>query len=224
MSQYIYIRFDIKHHGCWSSFSAHNYFDTLINIDYSTFDVLKARRLAIIRGSKDDSKAQIKSMLNNDKSIIDYEISEILTKNRYSVYIVSMLQAIESTVISKLKMHDVVLLNTNIYDGKESYEIIGTKTSKTVITSKLTDDRIHILDLVYEYVDEEKIIKILSRNVAKMLLTEKEQLILRKAKELGYLDIPKRRNLDEMAKELGTSKMNLSLSLRKILKKFSNLA
>ncbi|BFI74520.1 helix-turn-helix domain-containing protein [Sulfurisphaera ohwakuensis] len=224
MSQYIYIKFDIKHHGCWSSFSTHNYFDTLINIDYSTFDVLKARRLAIIRGSKDDGKAQIKSMLNNDKSIIDHEISEILTKNRYSIYIISMLQAIESTVIGKLKMHDVILLNTNIYDGKESYEIIGTKTLKTVISSKLTDDRIHILNLVYEYVDEEKIIKILSRNIAKMLLTEKEQLILRKAKELGYLDIPRRKNLEEIAKELGTSKMNLSLSLRKILKKFSNLA
>ncbi|QIW23831.1 bacterio-opsin activator [Sulfolobus sp. S-194] len=224
MNQYIYAKFSIKHHGCWSAFSTYSYFDTLINIDYSTFDVLKAHRLAIIRGSKDGGKAQVKSMLNNDKSIIDYEISEIFAKNRYSIYIISMLQAIESTVISKLKMQDIILLNTNIYDGKELYEIIGTKTSKTVITNKLSDNRIQILDLVYEYVDEEKIIKILSRNIVNMLLTEKEQLILRKAKELGYLDIPRRKNLEEVAKELGTSKMNLSLSLRKILKKFSSLA
>jgi hypothetical protein len=46
---------------------------------------------------------------------------------------------------------------------------------------------------------------------------------MKKARELGYFNVPRKRNLEEVAKELGVSKMNISLSLRNILKKISNL-
>ncbi|QXJ33911.1 helix-turn-helix domain-containing protein [Saccharolobus shibatae] len=222
MNEYSYIKLIVKHDGCWSAFSGSNYFDTLINIDYSNFNILKANRIAIIRGSKDDSRIQIKYMLNNDKSIIDYEISEILARNRYFIYLISMLQSADNTVINKLRISNVLFFSTNIRDGKEFYDIIGTKAIKSTLNDTLKDNRTEILDLTYEYVDEEKLIKILSRNVMNMLLTEKEQLIIRKAKELGYFDIPRRKNLEELADQLGVSKMNISLSLRKILKKISN--
>lgn len=166
----------------------------------------------------------IKSALNNDKSIIDYEISHLISNNRYSFYMITMLQDADSTVIGRLRAKGILMPNASIKDGKEIYEIIVSKDTEPLITKSLRkDSRVEIINLISSNLKEETLFKILSRNVMDMLLTEKEQLVMKKAKELGYFNVPRKRNLEEVAKELGVSKMNISIVLRNILKKVSNL-
>jgi hypothetical protein len=195
-----------------------------MNVEYASFNILKATRVAIVRGSQDDNRFMIKSALNNDKSIIDYEISHLISNNRYSFYMITMLQDADSTVIGRLRAKGILMPNASIKDGKEIYEIIVSKDTEPLITKSLRkDSRVEIINLISSNLKEETLFKILSRNVMDMLLTEKEQLVMKKAKELGYFNVPRKRNLEEVAKELGVSKMNISIVLRNILKKVSNL-
>jgi predicted DNA binding protein len=195
-----------------------------MNIEYASFNILKATRVAIVKGSQDDNRFIIKSALNNDKSIIDYEISHLISNNRYSFYMITMLQDADSTVIGRLRAKGILMLNTNIKDGKEIYKIIVSKDTEPLITNSLKNDsRVEIINFISSNLKGETLFKMVSRNVIGMLLTEKEQLLMKKARELGYFNVPRKRNLEEVAKELGVSKMNISLSLRNILKKVSNL-
>jgi predicted DNA binding protein len=195
-----------------------------MNVEYASFNILKATRVAIVRGSQDDNRFMIKSALNNDKSIIDYEISHLISNNRYSFYMITMLQDADSTVIGRLRAKGILMLNASIKDGKEIYEIIVSKDTEPLITNSLKNDsRVEIINFISSNLKGETLFKMVSRNVMDMLLTEKEQLLMKKARELGYFNVPRKRNLEEVAKELGVSKMNISLSLRNILKKVSNL-
>lgn len=224
MGQYKYVEITVRHDDCWSNFTTPNYFDTLMNVEYASFNILKATRVAIVRGSQDDNRFMIKSALNNDKSIIDYEISHLISNNRYSFYMITMLQDADSTVIGRLRAKGILMLNASIKDGKEIYEIIVSKDTEPLITNSLKNDsRVEIINFISSNLKGETLFKMVSRNVMDMLLTEKEQLLMKKARELGYFNVPRKRNLEEVAKELGVSKMNISLSLRNILKKVSNL-
>lgn len=224
MVQYKYVGITVRHDNCWSNFTTPNYFDTLMNVEYASFNILKATRVAIVRGSQDDNRFMIKSALNNDKSIIDYEISHLISNNRYSFYMITMLQDADSTVIGRLRAKGILMLNASIKDGKEIYEIIVSKDTEPLITNSLKNDsRVEIINFISSNLKGETLFKMVSRNVMDMLLTEKEQLLMKKARELGYFNVPRKRNLEEVAKELGVSKMNISLSLRNILKKVSNL-
>jgi len=195
-----------------------------MNVEYASFNILKATRVAIVRGSQDDNRFMIKSALNNDKSIIDYEISHLISNNRYSFYMITMLQDADSTVIGRLRAKGILMLNASIKDGKEIYEIIVSKDTEPLITNSLKNDsRVEIINFISSNLKGETLFKMVSRNVMDMLLTEKEQLLMKKARELGYFNVPRKRNLEEVAKELGVSKTNISLSLRNILKKVSNL-
>jgi predicted DNA binding protein len=195
-----------------------------MNVEYASFNILKATRVAIVRGSQDDNRFMIKSALNNDKSIIDYEISHLISNNRYSFYMITMLQDADSTVIGRLRAKGILMLNASIKDGKEIYKIIVSKDTEPLITDSLKNDsRVEIINFISSNLKGETLFKMVSRNVIGMLLTEKEQLLMKKARELGYFNVPRKRNLEEVAKELGVSKMNISLSLRNILKKISNL-
>lgn len=212
------------HDDCWSNFTTSNYFDILMNVEYASFNILKATRVAIVRGSQHDNRFMIKSALNNDKSIIDYEISHLISNNRYSFYMITMLQDADSTVIGRLRAKGILMLNASIKDGKEIYDIIVSKDTEPLITNSLKNDsRVEIINFISSNLKGETLFKIVSRNVMDMLLTEKEQLLMKKARELGYFNVPRKRNLEEVAKELGVSKTNISLVLRNILKKVSNL-
>lgn len=79
----------------------------------------------------------IKSALNNDKSIIDYEISHLISNNRYSFYMITMLQDADSTVIGRLRAKGILMLNASIKDGKEIYDIIVSKDTEPLITNSL---------------------------------------------------------------------------------------
>jgi len=224
VGQYKYVGITVRHDDCWSNFTTPNYFDTLMNVEYASFNILKATRVAIVRGSQDDNRFMIKSALNNDKSIIDYEISHLISNNRYSFYMITMLQDADSTVIGRLRAKGILMLNASIKDGKEIYEIIVSKDTEPLITNSLKNDsRVEIINFISSNLKGETLFKMVSRNVMDMLLTEKEQLLMKKARELGYFNVPRKRNLEEVAKELGVSKTNISLSLRNILKKVSNL-
>ncbi|ACP56235.1 helix-turn-helix domain-containing protein [Saccharolobus islandicus] len=220
-----YINVMVSHHGCWSELTSVNYIDTLINIEYSSFDILKASRIAMIRGSKENIKGQIKNIMTKDRSIIDFDISEIVSdNNKYSIYLISMLQEAENTMISKLRAKGTSIIGTTIRDGKEIYDVIVPRDIKTlVVDAIMKDDKVKIINFVEKDVNEEIIFKVISRNSFEMLLTEKERMLLRKARELGYFNVPRDRNSQELAKQLGVSKMNISFSLRKILKKISDL-
>ncbi|QGA68100.1 helix-turn-helix domain-containing protein [Sulfolobus sp. E11-6] len=219
-----YINVVVSHHGCWSELTSGNYIDTLINIEYSSFDILKATRIAMIRGSRENIKAQIKNIMTKDRSIIDFDISEVAgDSNKYSIYLISMLQEAESTMISKLRAKGTSIIGTTIQDGKEIYDIIVPKDVKALVVSALMkDDRVKIINFVEKDVDEKIIFKVISRNSLEMILTEKERMLLRKARELGYFNVPRDRNSQELAEQLGVSKMSVSLSLRNVLKKISD--
>lgn len=175
----------------------------------------------MIRGSKENIKGQIKNIMTKDRSIIDFDISEIVSdNNKYSIYLISMLQEAENTMISKLRAKGTSIIGTTIRDGKEIYDVIVPRDVKTlVVDAIIKDDRVKIINFVEKDVNEEIIFKVISRNSFEMLLTEKERMLLRKARELGYFNVPRDRNSQELAKQLGVSKMNISFSLRKILKK-----
>jgi len=57
-----YINVMVSHHGCWSELTSVNYIDTLINIEYSSFEILKASRIAMIRGSKEILKGRLRTL------------------------------------------------------------------------------------------------------------------------------------------------------------------
>ncbi|WP_338598970.1 helix-turn-helix domain-containing protein [Sulfolobus tengchongensis] len=222
---YSYLNVVVRHDDCWSKFTSYNYIDTLVNVEYSNFDLLKATRVAIVRGSKIDGKSQIKSALNKDRSIVDFEISHLWSNSKYSFYLISMLQESEKTMINKFKNKNVLIVNSNIKDGKEVYDVIMPRDFKHMISETLKDDnKINVVDFnLDDKIDEARIFRIISRNSISMLLTEKEQLLMKKAREIGYFNTPREKNSQELAEELGVSKMNISLSLRNILKKISNL-
>lgn len=224
MGQYKYVRITVRHDDCWSNFTTSNYFDILMNVEYASFNILKATRIAIVRGRQDDNRFMIKSALNNDKSIINYEISHLISNNKYSFYMITMLQDADSTVIGRLRAKGILMLNASIKDGKEIYDIIVSKDTEPLITNSLKNDsRVEIINFISSNLKGETLFKMVSRNVMDMLLTEKEQLLMKKARELGYFNVPRKRNLEEVAKELGVSKTNISVVLRNIIKKVSNL-
>lgn len=195
-----------------------------MNVEYASFNILKATRIAIVRGRQDDNRFMIKSALNNDKSIINYEISHLISNNKYSFYMITMLQDADSTVIGRLRAKGILMLNASIKDGKEIYDIIVSKDTEPLITNSLKNDsRVEIINFISSNLKGETLFKMVSRNVMDMLLTEKEQLLMKKARELGYFNVPRKRNLEEVAKELGVSKTNISVVLRNIIKKVSNL-
>lgn len=218
------MRITVRHDDCWSNFTTSNYFDILMNVEYASFNILKATRIAIVRGRQDDNRFMIKSALNNDKSIINYEISHLISNNKYSFYMITMLQDADSTVIGRLRAKGILMLNASIKDGKEIYDIIVSKDTEPLITNSLKNDsRVEIINFISSNLKGETLFKMVSRNVMDMLLTEKEQLLMKKARELGYFNVPRKRNLEEVAKELGVSKTNISVVLRNIIKKVSNL-
>ncbi|MEM3204327.1 MAG: helix-turn-helix domain-containing protein [Saccharolobus sp.] len=131
-----------------------------------------------------------------------------------------MLQEANETIISKFKSKQSIVINANIINGKEVYDII---TNNTIADPLKNDMRVNIISLSQDYVSEKNLFKVLSRNTLNILLTGKEQLIMKKAKELGYFDIPRKITSDELAKELNTTKANVSMTLRNIFKKVSTL-
>lgn len=209
-----------KHDRCWSEFVPSNYIDTLINLEYSSFDIIKATRVGLIKGNKDDLESQLKLALKKDRSILDFEISSLFNRGKYYLYLISMLQEANETIISKFKSKQSIVINANIINGKEVYDII---TNNTIADPLKNDMRVNIISLSQDYVSEKNLFKVLSRNTLNILLTGKEQLIMKKAKELGYFDIPRKITSDELAKELNTTKANVSMTLRNIFKKVSTL-
>jgi predicted DNA binding protein len=61
--------------------------------------------------------------------------------------------------------------------------------------------------------------RILSKDLFKLVLTEHEERVISKARELGYFDVPRRVKLDDLANEFRVTKMGVSLVLRKALRK-----
>lgn len=224
MFGYAYANLSVKHDKCWTRYTSNEYYDTLLNLEFSSFNVLKADRLAVIQKGKEESKRMLKLALDNDKSIIEYDFSSLTVANKRSIYLISMIQESDVPFVSRLKSMGAVILNANVRNGVEHYDIVYRNHGKSEIDRILNNDKkIEVISLNLKTLSEREVYKIISRNVSDILLTEKEQYLLRKARELGYLDTPRRINLDEFAKELDVSKMYVSLSLRKIFKKIYNL-
>jgi len=120
----------------------------------------------MIRGSKENIKGQIKNIMTKDRSIIDFDISEIVSdNNKYSIYLISMLQEAENTMISKLRAKGTSIIGTTIRDGKEIYDVIVPRDVKTlVVDAIMKDDRVKIINFVEKDVNEELIFKVISRN------------------------------------------------------------
>ncbi|EZQ11530.1 bacterio-opsin activator [Candidatus Acidianus copahuensis] len=224
MVGYTYVNFSVRHNDCWTSQTDLEYYDTLLNLEFSSFNALKADRLAVIRKRKEESKRMIKLAMENDRSVIEYEFSNLAGSNKSNVYLISMIQQADEPLISKLKSMGAIILNANVRNGVEHYDILHRSRGRSEINRILSNDtKIKVIGLNFKTLNEKEVYKVISRNVSDILMTEKEQSLLRKAKELGYFESPKRVNLDEFAKELNISKMYVSLSIRKILKKIYNL-
>ncbi|NON61685.1 helix-turn-helix domain-containing protein [Acidianus sp. RZ1] len=224
MPDYLYANLALRHSGCWTEFTVYDYYDTLVSVEYSTFNILKANRISIVRRSKYESKSKLKQVLDHDSSIMDYDFSNLISTNKYTVYSIFMLQDVNSTVIGKLKSRGIIVLNATVRNGIEYYDIISNDNIKIVVDDLLKiDDRIKIVNLYFSNLDEKNLFKAISRNIGNVMFTEKEQMLIKKAEELGYFDSPRKKNLDEFARELGVSKMNISLRLRNVLKKIHNL-
>ncbi|AOL16563.1 bacterio-opsin activator [Sulfolobus sp. A20] len=219
-----YVSLTIKHNGCWSELTNFTYADSLINVEYSSFGILKANRITMIRGRSDEGKSKLRYALDRDSSIINYDLWNVLTTNRYSVFIISMLQDADKAVISRLNSKGVLLINATIKDGLEYYDVLLNIPPKTFVNSlQKSDSRIEIINFTERDLNEKNLFKAISRNVGEMLLTDNERKVITRARELGYLNSPRKMRLDDVAKELGKSKMYVSLSMRSIFRKLSNL-
>ncbi|BDC18837.1 helix-turn-helix domain-containing protein [Acidianus sp. HS-5] len=222
MQHKYYYSLKLKHLECWSNFTSSNYSDFLID-DISSIGVLKATRIAIVSG--DGQKKSIKNAIDRDKSILDYNIENILLGNsKLKIIFVDMLQKGDNTILGRLRNFNVVLINAKIYNGIEEYQFITTQDIANKIFSELnTSNSIKILDFNYQKINNNVILRAISRNVTDILLTDKQKKIISRARELGYFEVPRKVDLDDIAEEFGVTKMAASILLRIVIKKLLNI-
>lgn len=65
--------------------------------------------------------------------------------------------------------------------------------------------------MLLDIVDSNIVLKTISRDVVDILLRERQKKIIYRAKELGYFDVPKKIDLDDLAEEFGITKMAASI-------------
>lgn len=215
-----YFSIKLKHLDCWSNHTPFSYSDFLLS-EQNGLGILKAKRLAII--TDNEPKKVIKNVLSKDDSIIDYEIDNLSDSNRMKIFSIEMVQKEERTVLSKLMNSDINLLSSKILGGIETYEFISSKETANNIRNSFASDNVKIISLSYMKINNEIIMKLLSRGVTDVMLTEKQKSIIKRAKDLGYFNVPRNIDLEDLAEEFGISKMGASLLIRNTIKKLLDI-
>ncbi len=167
-----------------------------------------------------------KSIGNAMIEILHYDIESIIeeVKNHESVFEFNILEQEDNRVKFNVKTHDPYLLYgvikcgvlvdfpVNVRDGYAYWRLVSSR--------KRIDK---LLTLFEEKNIEFTLLRIGNSPYAldddKNKLSLDESIVLERAIELGFFEIPRKISLEKLAKTFGKSKSSLSVMLRKIIRK-----
>lgn len=106
---------------------------------------------------------------------------------------------------------------------KSGIETITVETIEPVQLDFILEGLVKLVgenNVVYSGTEKHHLIEFVNKpETSPLIISAEENAIVARAIEMGFLDIPRRIDLTELAKELGTSKATLSPKMREIYKK-----
>ncbi|AHC52599.1 hypothetical protein SUSAZ_09090 [Sulfolobus acidocaldarius SUSAZ] len=221
-----YALISMTHNDCWSRLtSSFDYSDVLID-SQTNLGVLRAKRIIISRHP--EPKKVINETLRKDHTIIDFSV-DVLSRNRkYKIIFVDMIQKENHAIVSRFKRleneeRNLILSFSRINNGIEEYELVISNRDNEEILSYLRGLDVTVNNFETKPLSYRDILRIVNRGIGDVIFTERQKIALTKAKEMGYFDIPRGAELDDVAEELGVSKMRASLIIRSIVKKIVDI-
>ncbi|TRM89935.1 hypothetical protein DMP16_10830, partial [Sulfolobus sp. B1] len=103
------------------------------------------------------------------------------------------------------------------------YFISNDIVVKNLITVLTADDNLRVLDIRRTSLTVDNLFSLMPlRLVPVLLFTRRERDIVLKALNGGYFEIPRKISLDELCKEIGISKTEVTMLIRNSIKKLLN--
>lgn len=202
----------ILHENCWTSYVPENYKDILVGYTYSS-SVLQAIRFS--KYYNHENVREIKSLIKKDESVKRIRIYNINSP----LSIVDMDVAYDNAFIHKLIKKAIYPLKSSVNNNIEKYIFIMDK-SKTKEMMKIPDDTIHIKSI--KELNAAEVFTEISSYMLDILLTDKEKLILKTAKNNNFFSIPRGMSNKLLAERLNVSKMSVNVEIRKAINKIIN--
>ncbi|BBD73609.1 hypothetical protein HS1genome_1998 [Sulfodiicoccus acidiphilus] len=204
---------ELKHRGCWGYRAPEGYADVLLNVKERR-GTIAARRLAKTKG---EGIYRLVKLLRSS----DYITSSDVLKVDSSTYLVEMTVLPEFTVVMEfIDLEGVLDMTALLNGGVEVYNFVSDGISGDQIIRRLRErPDVSILRLSRFPADRNSIYRKRLEGVVSLLLTPHEREIIRSAKLMGYFDLPRKVGLESLADEYDTSKMAISITIRRAIKK-----
>ncbi|AOL16531.1 hypothetical protein BFU36_07285 [Sulfolobus sp. A20] len=217
--EYYLYRLELSHDDCWSYHINGEYIDSLIGF-YSYGEHLEAFRIAKVeRNNIIDGSFMSKSF--REKFGIKTVTIRKLNKN---LYLLHMIVPYEYSSIVKLYRSGINDFSQLVINNHEIFYFISNDiVVKNLITVLTADDNLRVLDIRRTSLTVDNLFSLMPlRLVPVLLFTRRERDIVLKALNGGYFEIPRKISLDELCKEIGISKTEVTMLIRNSIKKLLN--
>lgn len=195
----------IRHAECWTEYTYGNYHDSLIWRE-SEENTLTAVRYVYYQGN-------IRQFINGMRNKYNFRNLSISKTNTKKTYILSMSVSYYGSIIEKISVPGINVMNAEVSNGTESYYLIASHDTIASLQKKIILDR-NVKIIKLKELDENDMIKYLSPRSLYNVLSPAESRILNICLSRGFFDSPRKVNMQGIADIAGISKARVSTILR----------
>jgi predicted DNA binding protein len=195
----------IRHVSCWTAYTYGDYHDSLIFRE-NRKDILRAVRYVYYGGN-------IKQFINGIRNKCKFKNLTISGTDMKKTYLLSMSVPYYGSIIEKVSIPGINVVNAEVSDGTESYYLMALhETIKELRKNIIGDNNIKILQL--KQLNESDMIRHLSPGTLYNILSPAESRILDICLSRGFFNTPREVNMQGIADIAGISKARISTILR----------
>jgi|GEM_PF-1120703 predicted DNA binding protein len=206
-------RVELLHKNCWSSEISKDYVDTIVSLNLTppslrALRVCKARRSIII-------ETLHKNSFRKRYHITNFHINKLQS----NLFLMEMEVPIAFTSVSKFLKSGINSFVQVVANNQETFYFISDSfKAKNLIKFLEKDSYIEILSIQRSKLND--VLAFVSSGALYYLaFTSKEKILINRALNKGYFDIPRKANLFDLSVELGISKTEVSALIRSAINK-----